>query len=91
MGIYYYAIDTSAKEYFSAPEGYAIKSPGVYHPENPFPGMVIMMNISGCNFEIWNDCSNDIPPDNDYVNITEEVYERYLKEWPELENESKNG
>jgi hypothetical protein len=82
MGIYYYAVDTSAKEYFTAPAGWAIKSPGIYHPENPFPGMVIMMNIYGSAFEIWNDGADDIPPGSDYKDVTEKVFVEYLKIWP---------
>jgi hypothetical protein len=87
MGVYYYAVDTSAKEYFSSPSYYAIKSPGVYHPENPFPGMVIMMNIKGYSFEIWNDAADDIPPGSDYKDVTEEVYQEYLRIWPKADED----
>lgn len=83
MGIYYYAVDTVNKEYFSPPEDFAIKKPGIYHQENPFPQMVVMMNIRGCSFDIWNDCGNDIPPDSDYKDVTEEVYAEYKRTWTE--------
>lgn len=82
MGIYYYAVDTLAKLYFGAPVNYSDKSPGIYHPNNPFPHMLVMKNIQGYFFEVWNDCSNDIPPDDDYVDVTEKVYKEYLDEWP---------
>jgi hypothetical protein len=78
MGIYYYAVDVAKKEYFSSPLNFAIKNPGIYHPENPFPHMVVMKNIQGYHFEIWDDVSNDIPPSNDWKDVTEIVYEEYL-------------
>lgn len=84
MGIYYYAVDTNAKKYFSAPDDWAIKNPGIFHPKNPFPHMLVMMNIRGYQFEIWNDCGNDIPPEEGYADITHEVYREYLnvfKDW----------
>ncbi len=87
MGIYYYAVDMSNKEYFSPPDGWSIKSPGIFHPENPFPGMVVMMNVRGYHFEIWNDCGNDIPPEEGYRDVTEEVYTEYCRIWPEGKNE----
>jgi len=79
MGIYYYAVDQYAKKYFSPPKDFANKNPGIFHPENPFPGMVVMMNIRGYHFNIWNDCANDIPPDSDYEDVTEIVYKEYLE------------
>ena len=83
MAIYYYAVDKNRKQYFSAPRSYAYKSPGIYHPENPFPHMVIMKNIKGCCFDILDDCSNDIPPGKGYQDITEEVYLEYLESFKE--------
>lgn len=79
MGIYYYAVDTVNKQFFSAPEGFSLKSPGCYHPENPFPGMLVMMCVRGYHFEMWNDCGNDIPPDSEYEDVTKEVYLEYKK------------
>lgn len=81
MAIYYYAVDKSAKMYFSAPEGYAITAPGIYHPENLFPNMVVMMNVQGFNFDILNDCSNYIPETNEYTDVTEDVYKQYVSEF----------
>lgn len=77
MGIYYYAIDHSSKKYMYAPREFSIKSPGFFHPHNPFPGMVMMMNFYGSHFELDNDCSGEIP--DGYKEVTQEVYERYLK------------
>ena len=50
MGIYYYAVDENEKKQIWPPEKFANKSPGVFHPKNPFPGMVVMMNTRGYNF-----------------------------------------
>ena len=90
MGIYYYAVDMSHKMYFSSPDGWADKSPGIYHPENPFPHMVVMKNIQGYYFDILNDCSNDIPPSDDYLDVTEEVYKEYKTRFKDF-FEEKNG
>lgn len=79
MGIYYYAVDQGQKKYFSSPDGWSVKSPNIYHPENPFPHMVIMMNSRGNHFDILNDCSNDIPPSDNFKDITSEVYAEYLE------------
>ena len=76
MGIYYYAIDHSSKEHFDAPRDFSIKSPGFFHPHNPFPGMVMMMNFYGSRFELENDAANEIP--DGYKDITEEVYHKYI-------------
>lgn len=83
MGIYYYAVDTNNKQFFSSPDYWSIKSPGCFHPENPFPAMVVMMNVRGYNFEIWNDCGNDIPPESGYEEITEKVFEELKNTFPE--------
>lgn len=82
MGIYYYAVDYARKEYFSAPEDFSIKSPGIFHPKNPFPNMVVMMNSKGCSFDIVDDCGHDIPPSDDFVNITSKVYQELLRIFP---------
>lgn len=78
MGIWYYAVDTGEKKYFNAPGYFSMKSPGCYHPTNPFPGMVVMMNCRGYNYEIWDDSGNNIPPEDGYENITDQVYDEYL-------------
>jgi hypothetical protein len=83
LGIYYYAVDQASKQYFSAPDGFAIRSPGIYHPENPFPGMVVMMNVGGYHFDIWNDTSQDVPPEDDYEDVTDKVYAEYRSIWLE--------
>ena len=86
MGIYYYAVDYCNKQYFSSPGKYSIKSPGIYHPNNPFPHMVIMKNIQGFHFQILNDMSNDIPPSNDYEDVTDKVYAEYVDKFKEVVN-----
>ena len=85
MGIYYYAVDENRKEYFSAPRGHSIKNPEIYNPNNPFPNMLLMMNFNGCNFEIVDDTSNDIPPSDDYKDITEDTYKKYMSIFNEKE------
>lgn len=83
MGIYYYAVDTNSKQYFTAPTPHAIKAPGIYYPTNPFPAMLVMMNIKGYHFEVWNDCSYDVPYDSDYEDVTEKVFKQYQDQWIE--------
>jgi len=85
MGTYYYAVDTGQKQYFSPPEHYNVECPGCYHPLNPFPAMVVMKNVQGYCFEIWNDCGNDIPPEEGYKDITEEAFQELKDEFPNYE------
>ena len=86
MGIYYAAVDTEDETIFYPPGHFATKIPGLYHPNNPFPSMVVMKNTQGYNYQIWSD--------NDYYHlsfkdITQEVYDEYLKIYPQF-NEPKN-
>ena len=79
MGIYYAAFDRIAKKRFEAPEMYSSKAPGMYHPNNPFPGMIIMMNSRGYNFELINDADWEGSfYDSQYQDITEQVFKEYL-------------
>jgi|ERR1700679_323863 len=79
MGIYYAAVDRQAKKRLESPEGYSIKSPGIYHPHNPFPHMVVMKNSQGWDFEIINDWgSGDAYYSSEYEDITEQVFKEYL-------------
>lgn len=88
MGIYYSAVNTQDKTYFGPPGGFANKQPGIYHPNNPFPGMLVMKLIQGYTFEIYNDCGYSPLDDGGYKDITEQVYAQYVKQWPEaMENE----
>lgn len=82
MGLYWYAIDHGEKKFFDAPLSWSVKAPGCYHPNNPFPGMVVMMNCRGYNFEIEDDCSNSYG-DGTYTEITDEVYQQYRDTFPE--------
>lgn len=76
MGIYYYAVDENEKKQIWPPKKFANKSPGVFHPENPFPSMVVMKNVQGYHYEIVNDFSS-FHSDKEYEDITVEVYEEY--------------
>jgi hypothetical protein len=79
MGIYWCAIDEYRKEKIKPPANFSNKSPGLFHPNSPFPGIVIMMNTFGNNFEIINDSDWEGPYyDNSYEDITEKVYKKYL-------------
>lgn len=83
MGIYYYAADTKEMKIIRPPGSYANKSPGIFHPNNPFPGMVCMMNVYGYNYEIFNDCGWGPGDEEGYQEITEEVYQKYLETFKE--------
>lgn len=79
MGIYWAAVDYDEKEIIHPPGDFCIKIPGIFHPDNPFPGMVIMMNTFGYNFEMINDCDWEGPYYSEqFKDITDQVYEKYL-------------
>lgn len=80
MGIYYAAVDWHEKKRIEPPKGKSIKSPGIFHPKNPFPQMVIMMNSNGYDFSIENDFSTNYY--EGIMDITEEVYAEYLSIFP---------
>ncbi len=83
MGIYWCAIDEYTKEKIEPPLNFCIKSPGIFHPANPFAGMVMMMNSFGYTFELINDADWEGPYySNEYKNITDEVYKKYLEYFP---------
>ena len=88
MGIYYCAIDLNSKLLIEPPNDFSIKYPGVCHPNSPFPGMVIMKNCQGFNFEIYNDMSATY---DDYIgaceDITDQVYSDYLELFPWAKDE----
>ncbi len=79
MGIYYYAIDDTVKEYIEPPENFSNKFPGVCHPKNIFPQIVVMANCQGRFFYIVNDSAHEIP--NDYKDMTEYYYQKYLEKF----------
>ncbi len=83
MALYWKAVDPRDKKQFASPREFAIKTPGLYHPKNPFPGMVIMMNSRGYRFELAHDDDDQGLYFKDYPDITEEVYQDYLREWPQ--------
>lgn len=79
MGIYWCAVDDKQKQRIEPPNGYANKTPALYHPENPFSGMVIMKNSQGYNFELVNDGGwNNSYYSDEYKDITDDVYKEYL-------------
>lgn len=82
MGIYWCVIDEKTKEKFSPPGKFSIKSPGIFHPISPFPGMVMMMNSYGYNFELINDSDWEGPYySSDYKDITDKVYQMYIEQF----------
>jgi hypothetical protein len=85
MGIYYSAVDWQNKKQFQSPEGFSIKSPGIFHPNNPFPAMVMMKNYQGYNFELVNDMSHEYEISCSFEDITQDVYKEYLSYWNEKE------
>ena len=85
MGISYYAIDHHHKKFFSAPSGFSDGLDGIYHPKNPFPHMLVMMNLKGYSFDLENDCGYEIPPAPGYEDITESLYEEYLAKFQTIE------
>jgi len=93
MGIYYHAADEEEKKIISSPDGFSIKEPGIYHPLNPFPNMVMMMNLRGYHFELYNDmgAAYEAHCEKEYEDITEYVWSEFCKEFPEAEDHySKN-
>lgn len=80
MGIYYSAVDYNEKKHFNAPGDFSIKFSGICHPRSPFPGMVVMKNARGSNFEICNDmyCEDWFK----FEDISEQVYAEYLELFP---------
>jgi len=82
MGTYYMAVDFELNMKIEPPKNFANKIPALYAPDNPFAGMVIMMNSRGDNFEIINDAdSQNVFYCNEFKDITEEVYAEYQKIW----------
>lgn len=83
MGIYYLAYDEREKTIIEPPGKFANKSPGIYHPENPFPSMIIMKNIHGYHYEITNDYCAFYEECCTWKNVTDEVYQELLKIYPQ--------
>lgn len=80
MGIYYFAVDYSNRQQIWPPDKFDVKSPGIYHPHNPFPNMVSMMNQRGSHFDIINDVSSI--EEHEFEDVTNQVYKELKKEWP---------
>lgn len=73
MGIYYSAVDFENKKLIEPPGTFANKFPGIIHPNNPFPGMIVLMNRRGYKFELVEEFYEE-----GYEDITETVYAEYL-------------
>lgn len=82
MGICYTAIDWDEKKQINPPKSFASKSPGIYHPKNPFPNMVMMMNIKGYDFELYDDCGSAFEEFCTFKDISDEVYQEYIETFP---------
>ncbi|HEX4374899.1 MAG TPA: hypothetical protein VHZ50_16460 [Puia sp.] len=87
MGIYYQAMDHLRKELIEPPLDFSIKFPGICHPNNPFPNMVILANALGANFQIVNDCVEDVYYSAGYKNMTDHYFKMLCKYWPEYDFE----
>ncbi len=83
MGIYWCAVDRNKKQRIEPPKNFSITVPGIYHPNNPFPNIVMMKNCQGYNFEMINDMRYDEAFCDEYELVTEKVYLEYLStfEW----------
>lgn len=76
MSIYYFAIDYNARKQIWSPKDYSIKMPGIFAPENPFPNIVMMMNVKYFHeFIIVTDVSTDSK--HEFEDISEEAYKKY--------------
>jgi hypothetical protein len=82
MGIYYMAMDHKKKQKIEPPGDFSIKSPGIFHPHNPFPNMVIMANALGNNFEIVNDCDENTYYADGYEDKTDYFYDMLKRYFP---------
>ena len=85
MGIYYKAMDHQTKKEFEAPGDFSIKSPGIFHPHNPFPHMVVMANSLGENFEIVNDTDEQVYYSEEYEDMTDYYFEMLCRYFPEYD------
>lgn len=75
MSIYYFAVDYNARKQIWSPKDYSIEMPGIFAPENPFPNIVMMMNVKYFyEFIIVTDVSTD---SEQFENISEEAYKKY--------------
>jgi len=76
MSIYYFAVDYNTRKQIWSPKGYSIKMPWIFHPENPFPNIVMMMNyLHNYNFVIV--CDVSTYSEHEFEDISEEAYKEY--------------
>lgn len=85
MGIYYKAMDHKKNETIEPPLDFSIKFPGICHPHNPFPNMVILANSLGGNFEIVNDCDDETYYADGYKDVTDYYFEMLCNYWPDYD------
>lgn len=81
MGIYYFAVDYSAKEQMWSPDSFSDKC--IYHPNHPLPAMIAMKNCHGSNFEVVNDVSTY--EEHEFKDVTETVYQELKDKFPEFD------
>jgi len=81
MGIYYFAVDYSAKEQMWAPKDFSDKC--IYYPTHPLPHMIAMKNCYGSHFEVVNDMST--VEEHEFKDVTDEVYEQLKQRFPEFD------
>ncbi len=79
MGIYYYAVDTANKLIIEPLDQKSNKFPGIINPYNPFSAMVVMKNAMGFCFEIVNDMGSEPWLEENYKDVTLEVYQELLR------------
>jgi len=84
VGIYYFAVDYRTEQQMWAPKNWSDKC--IYFPTHPLPGMIVMKNCQGCNFEIVNDASTYT--EHGFKDVTEEVYQEFKDEFPHFDWES---
>jgi len=87
MGIYYCAVDWNEKKRIEPPRDFSIKAPGIFHPTNPFPNMVMMKNYQGYDFELLDDCGAAYETACEFEDITEQVYKEFLDTFPFAKDE----
>ncbi len=78
MGIYWYAYNEEKNTYFCSPTN--LKGNCIITPDNSFPQMFIMMKMRGESYSLVNDMIWEM--DDDSKDVTQEIYEEYLRSVP---------
>ncbi len=84
MGTYWMAACHEEKVYIKPPGNFAIKFPGIIHPENPFSHMVMLAQFKFHKpFELISDSGDDMyKAEQNYSDITNEIYAEYMLMFP---------